>query len=260
MSLRSAARPLLCDSFFTSPFYTLRASQSFHASRKTVTQTFTQTKQRHLHTCTPSSALFSITPARHAPRLLPSRSHLNFTPRRHDSSAAQTAPATSTNTNPSNASATTTTTTTSLTWNDFFRLRQRRRFLNVGSSLLTSVLSLGSGLGIIAAQDLESLQIFGLDPLIASALVCIGFMAGGWLAGPFLGTMLFRLFVGRSREMGAKERDFYARIKRYRIDPSSSSMQNPVPDFYGEKITSVAGYRQWLKDQKAFNRKRESFL
>lgn len=57
-----------------------------------------------------------------------------------------------------------------------------------------------------------------------------------------------------------KEKDFYARIKKYRIDPSSSSMQNPVPDYYGEKITSVAGYRQWLKDQRAFNKKRQSFL
>jgi len=29
-----------------------------------------------------------------------------------------------------------------------------------------------------------------------------------------------------------------------------------VPDFYGEKISSVAGYRQWLRDQRAFNRKK----
>lgn len=33
-----------------------------------------------------------------------------------------------------------------------------------------------------------------------------------------------------------------------------------VPDYYGEKISSVAGYRQWLKDQRAFNKKRTSFL
>lgn len=33
-----------------------------------------------------------------------------------------------------------------------------------------------------------------------------------------------------------------------------------VPDFYGEKISSVAGYRQWLKDQRAFNKKRTSFV
>ena len=53
-----------------------------------------------------------------------------------------------------------------------------------------------------------------------------------------------------------KERAFYARIKKYRVDPTSSSMANPVPDYYGEKIGSVADYRRWLKDQRAFNLKR----
>lgn len=33
-----------------------------------------------------------------------------------------------------------------------------------------------------------------------------------------------------------------------------------VPDYYGEKISSVAGYRQWLKDQRAFTKKRKVFV
>lgn len=33
-----------------------------------------------------------------------------------------------------------------------------------------------------------------------------------------------------------------------------------VPDYYGEKIQSVHGYRQWLKDQRAFNRKKSANL
>ena len=37
---------------------------------------------------------------------------------------------------------------------------------------------------------------------------------------------------------------------------SEANMFTLVPDFYGEKISSVAGYRQWLKDQRAFNRKK----
>jgi import inner membrane translocase subunit TIM23 len=53
-----------------------------------------------------------------------------------------------------------------------------------------------------------------------------------------------------------KEREFYDRIKKHRVDPTSSSMANPVPDYYGEKIGSVADYRRWLKDQRAFNLKR----
>jgi import inner membrane translocase subunit TIM23 len=56
-----------------------------------------------------------------------------------------------------------------------------------------------------------------------------------------------------------KERQFYNRIKANRVDPTSSSMANPVPDYYGEKIGSVQGYRRWLKDQRAFNLKRGAY-
>ena len=84
----------------------------------------------------------------------------------------------------------------------------------------------------------------------------------GWLCGPMLGFLAFRLgkSEGVLRSIGNKEKDFYGRIKRFRIDPSGSSVQNPVPDFYGEKIGSVNGYRKWLKDQRAFNRKRSRFV
>ena len=57
-----------------------------------------------------------------------------------------------------------------------------------------------------------------------------------------------------------KEKEFFDRIKRFRVDPSSNSIANPVPDYYGEKIGSVQGYRQWLKDQRAYNRKRRNFI
>lgn len=57
-----------------------------------------------------------------------------------------------------------------------------------------------------------------------------------------------------------KEKEFFDRIRRYRVDPSSNSIANPVPDYYGEKIGSVQGYRQWLKDQRAYNRKRRNFI
>jgi import inner membrane translocase subunit TIM23 len=53
-----------------------------------------------------------------------------------------------------------------------------------------------------------------------------------------------------------KERAFYARIKKHRVDPTASSLSNPVPDYYGEKIGSVSDYRRWLKDQRAFRLKR----
>ena len=57
-----------------------------------------------------------------------------------------------------------------------------------------------------------------------------------------------------------KDRDFYERIKRHRVDPSSQSYSNPVPDYYGEKIGSVKEFRNWMKDQRAYNKKRQNFL
>ena len=83
----------------------------------------------------------------------------------------------------------------------------------------------------------------------------------GWLLGPFLGNAVFN-FVHRDRrtEIEEKERDLYARIRKFRVDPGGSSAGNPVPDYYGEKIGSVAGYRTWMKDQRAYNKRREKFL
>lgn len=57
-----------------------------------------------------------------------------------------------------------------------------------------------------------------------------------------------------------KDKELYHRIQRFRVDPSANSFSNPVPDYYGEKIGSVQGYRQWLKDQRVYNRKKRSFV
>jgi len=80
----------------------------------------------------------------------------------------------------------------------------------------------------------------------------------GWLIGPAFGNSLWRL-LHRTRlpEFTIKERAFFDRIKKHRVNPSGASTNNPVPDFYGEKVGSVSGYRRWLKDQRAFNRKKE---
>ncbi|KAI9651961.1 MAG: TIM23 complex component [Alyxoria varia] len=151
---------------------------------------------------------------------------------------------------------------TALTWNDFFALRRRRRIFNLSGSVISAAGATISSTLIISSQPLDALQPFGVDPLIGAGLMV--FLSGGigWLCGPLLGSGAFRLGKSKQvlRSIVEKEKDFYGRIKRFRIDPSGSSVQNPVPDFYGEKIGSVDGYRRWLKDQRAFNRKRSRFL
>jgi len=95
------------------------------------------------------------------------------------------------------------------------------------------------------------------DPFISAGLAVFASMFLGWLLGPIFGNTIWRmLYRKRLPEFTIKERAFFERIKKHRVNPSGAGANNPVPDFYGERIGSVGGYRRWLKDQRAFNRKR----
>ncbi|KIW26449.1 uncharacterized protein PV07_09543 [Cladophialophora immunda] len=167
----------------------------------------------------------------------------------------------------SNVSASTTSTSpppssspTALDWNTFFRLRTVRRRYALTSSIITSFASTTGAL--VAFSEIPAFadnitKIIPTDPVIGIGIATFGATFFGWLIGPAFGNTLWRL-LHRSRlpEFNKKEREFFERIKKHRVNPSGASTNNPVPDFYGEKVGSVAGYRRWLKDQRAFNRKR----
>lgn len=104
----------------------------------------------------------------------------------------------------------------------------------------------------------ELTKLVPTDPFISMGILTFGATLLGWLIGPFFGNTVWKL-MHRSRlpEFTIKEKGFFERIKRHRVNPTGASTNNPVPDYYGEKIGSVGGYRRWLKDQRAFNRKRE---
>ncbi|KKK23405.1 hypothetical protein AOCH_006587 [Aspergillus ochraceoroseus] len=128
-----------------------------------------------------------------------------------------------------------------LDWNSFFKLRAL----------------------ILSGQNLEALgaQVMGLDPIFVLGAATAACGAAGWLVGPFVGNAVWAMVHRRYKTaVAVKEKEFFDRIKRFRVDPSSNSIANPVPDYYGEKIGSVQGYRQWLKDQRAYNRKRRNFI
>ncbi|TAQ87297.1 hypothetical protein B7494_g4394 [Chlorociboria aeruginascens] len=149
-----------------------------------------------------------------------------------------------------------------LDWNTFFKLRKTRRLYQLGSSITTGIGGVMIGAQVISNTDMES--IIGqlpLEPFVALGLMTAACGGVGWLTGPILGTSVFNWRNRRFKsQMDAKEKEFYGRVKKYRVDPSASSMANPVPDYYGEKIASVAGYRSWLKDQRAFNKKRKIYV
>ena len=69
-----------------------------------------------------------------------------------------------------------------------------------------------------------------LDPFISLGLMTFTCAGAGWLVGPIVGTGIFNVQNRKFRsQMDEKEKEFYRRIKQYRVDPSASSMANPVP-------------------------------
>ncbi|KAJ5167622.1 Presequence translocated-associated motor subunit pam17 [Penicillium canariense] len=150
-----------------------------------------------------------------------------------------------------------------LDWDSFFKLRASRRRYSLASSIVSSLVSTTVGVQVLSSQDLESLgaQVMGLDPFVVLGMATAACGAAGWLVGPAVGNGVWGLVYRRYKpSVATKEKEFFNRIKRFRVDPSTNSIANPVPDYYGEKIGSVQGYRQWLKDQRAYNRKRRNFI
>ncbi|KAF2222192.1 mitochondrial import protein Pam17 [Elsinoe ampelina] len=150
-----------------------------------------------------------------------------------------------------------------LAWNDFLKMRRTRRYVNLVTSVGTALGSVGVTVPLALQYELDNqiASVTGLDPFLALGLTITAVGGFGWLMGPFVGNAGFLLWNRRIKDsIGKKERDFYNHIKRHRADPTSSSVNNPVPDYYGEKIGSVADYRRWLKDQRAFNRKKNKNL
>ncbi|KAF2671231.1 Pam17-domain-containing protein [Microthyrium microscopicum] len=151
----------------------------------------------------------------------------------------------------------------SLTWNRFLQLRKTRRRINVIASVLGIGACVAGSMYAITIHEVETLasQVVGLDPLITMGIIVVATAASGWLIGPIFGNALFNLRYRALRvPIMEKEKEFFQRIRKHRVDPTRSSYQNPVPDYYGEKIGSVSDYRRWLKDQRAFNLKREKMI
>ncbi|KAH7559953.1 mitochondrial import protein Pam17-domain-containing protein [Bipolaris maydis] len=146
-----------------------------------------------------------------------------------------------------------------LTWDAFFALRRTRRRIGQACSGIGAVGVTYFGLTTMINNGYDatlSAQLGGFDPFMLMGLSTLGMMGVGWLIGPIFGNQVFNLaYRGVITEFTRKDSAFFNRIKRHRVDPTASSLANPPPDYYGEKIGSVAGYRRWLKDQRAFNLK-----
>jgi import inner membrane translocase subunit TIM23 len=88
-----------------------------------------------------------------------------------------------------------------------------------------------SGAALVSSANMDALvSQLPLDPFISLGLVTFTCAGAGWLVGPILGTGVFNLQNRKFRtQMDEKEKEFYRRVKKFRVDPSASSMANPVP-------------------------------
>lgn len=149
-----------------------------------------------------------------------------------------------------------------LDWTQFFSLRKQQKIINTASSVTTAFITSSISWQYISNIEIDPTQmIFGFDPFMIYFAGFIGTGGLGYLLGPVLGNLLFRLKnSSQIRAFRVKDTEFRIKINRNRVDPSSQSFSNPVPDYYGEKIKSLKDYRNWLRDCYTYKRKAKEFL
>ncbi|KAJ1660407.1 TIM23 complex component [Dispira simplex] len=144
-----------------------------------------------------------------------------------------------------------------LSWGDFFKLRHRRRLFERVAMVPSTLLAFSAGGIYFLGQEIDpTTTIFGFEPMVVYTIGLVGCGLAGTLLGPVIGGGIWKVtHRGLAHRMEAKDKVFYHHILHNRSDPSLHSFRNPIPDFYGEKINSVADYRKWLRKQRAHERK-----
>ncbi|KAJ9121634.1 hypothetical protein QFC22_002254 [Naganishia vaughanmartiniae] len=155
------------------------------------------------------------------------------------------------------SSSTLTSTANPLTWPEYLTLRHRRRVLAQLFSIPGALGGLIGGGAYFGSLEADPTQpIFGVEPMFVYAGATLGCMGLGYLVGPTVGSLIFKAMNGsRNKAIEVMDKRFYEHVKARRVDPSYQSVNNPTPDYYGEKIKSLPTYRRWLRDQAAYRRK-----
>lgn len=147
-----------------------------------------------------------------------------------------------------------------LPFNDYIKIRKR---IGIYSLLFGGFPSFFTGIvgtayacaayipNLIPDNPEQVEPIMGMDPMMfATATTTVsGF------AGFFVGTVLFRklwrvFFKQHAAMLDARETDFRLRIAQHRRGGHEFSH-----DYYGDKIKSLADYKQWLRDQRVAEKK-----
>lgn len=86
-----------------------------------------------------------------------------------------------------------------LTWNRFLALRKTRRRIGLVCSIFGAIGMTGVGATVVSSYDLDqwAKATFGLDEIVSTGLLCLGFTGVGWLLGPSVGSGVFGLMYRR---------------------------------------------------------------
>ena len=137
-----------------------------------------------------------------------------------------------------------------LDWNSFFTLRLRRRRIQLLFSVTTGLLGGAGGAILLSTGMAEPLVMqVPLDPFVTLGLMTLACAGMGWLIGPSIGNQVFYLINHRFKaQMMQKETEFFARVKKHRVDPTNSSAGNPGMPYWAHftcaasKLTIVSQF------------------
>lgn len=150
-----------------------------------------------------------------------------------------------------------------LTWTEFLKMRKQQRRIGTIGSGIAALSTMATAFAFVSNVQIDPTEtFFGLDVFTCyiGGILCTGFV--GFMFGPaIIGDPMFSLMNrGKMGAFNVKQKLFLKHIQKMRVDASRQSMNNPVPDYYGEKIGSLKEYRQWLRDCNEYRRKAKAFL
>ncbi|KAF8969662.1 mitochondrial import protein Pam17 [Flammula alnicola] len=147
-----------------------------------------------------------------------------------------------------------------LSWPKYLEIKRSKRTWQTVVTIPCALLGLAGGAMYFGNLDTDPLNLswFGVDPFFFygfCTLGCVGTCrCSHW---PTIGGSIWRFTHRRVLpQIDAKDREFFRRIAKNRVDASLQNPTQPVPDYYaGEKVGSLHQYRQWLRDQSKYRRK-----
>nr|KAJ3418850.1 TIM23 complex component [Polyrhizophydium stewartii] len=149
-----------------------------------------------------------------------------------------------------------------LNWTSFFALRKSRRNTERAVGGLAGAVGLFAGTYyFMFVAEFDPYDTFmGLDPSFPYMTAAMGVGVVSFAVGNLVARSLWRFTRNPPllRAFDAKEKEFHKHIVRHRpvnlpqfAGQSGTRLPTP-PDYYGEKIFSLADYRKWIRRQRRF--------